>query len=56
MSPSFSSSIPPLFDFYLYSDSEGTQASTLWRVSSWSSSCEVHYMYVGVVNVTYCQC
>ena len=39
--PSFSPQSPPpfsfiLFDLYLYS--EGTQASTLWRVSSWSPS------------------
>ena len=38
--PRFLSPTPPslsiLFDLYLYS--EGTQASTLWRVSSWSPS------------------
>ena len=38
--PRFLSPNPPslsiLFDLYLYS--EGTQASTLWRVSSWSPS------------------
>jgi len=39
MSPAFSPQSPLssiLFDLYLYS--EGTQASTLWRVSSWSPS------------------
>ena len=53
MSPAFSPpsplSIYILFDPYLYT--EGTQASTLWRVSSWSPSRSCSFRCVRIISV-----
>ena len=47
-------SIYILFDLYLYS--EGTQASTLWRVSSWSPfrSCSFQCFIISVDSHPHC--